>query len=65
MDGQLHITHRSEYERGRVQGEKDAVAGENYRSAAGAIGTEGQQHAYRLGYVDGWTEATDRVSHKG
>ena len=56
MTEQAHITHRSEYERGRAQGKSDAMADENYRSGDGAAGTEGQQHAYQLGYVDGWAE---------
>ena len=56
MSGQLHITHRSEYERGRAQGSQDVLTGETYRSGGGATGTEGQQNAYKLGYVDGWAE---------
>jgi hypothetical protein len=52
---QLHITHRTDYLRGRAEGRNDAAAGRDYRPQDGATGTLNEQRAYRLGYCDGWT----------
>jgi hypothetical protein len=56
MGGQLHITHRDAYLRGRAHGMTDALAGRDYRPRDGATGTEDEQRAYRLGYADGYSE---------
>ena len=55
MSGQLHITHRGAYLRGRRDGGQDARTDSDYRPRDGAGGTD-DQHAYGLGYEDGWTE---------
>ena len=60
MAGQLHMTHRSDYLRGRQDGKADGQGGGNYRPADGwprsHDDTDGQR-AYRLGYADGWEGA--------
>ena len=56
MSGQLHITHRAEYLRGRVQGRSDATAGRYYRPSGFAAGAADERHAWGLGYEDGWAE---------
>lgn len=54
MTEQMHLTHRSDYLRGREDGKSDALAGRDYRPAGGDTDA---QHACSLGYEDGWTEA--------
>jgi hypothetical protein len=60
--GQLHIVHRDAYLRGRRNGNSDALADRDYRPRDAATGTEDEQRAYRLGYEDGFTSATEPVS---
>jgi hypothetical protein len=56
MSGQLHITHRDEYGRGRVLGQSDALAGRYYAPRGAAADATDQQRAFGLGYEDGWAE---------
>ncbi len=60
MAGQLHITHRADYLRGRQDGKADALADRDYRPGEGwprsSDDTDGQ-NAYSLGYGDGWAAA--------
>ena len=59
MDGQLHITHRSDFLRGRLDGKADAKEGRSYRPGEGwprSGGDTDGQRAYRIGYADGWDE---------
>ena len=59
MTGQLHITHRSDYLRGRLDGKADAQDGSDYRPREGwprSGGDTDGQRAYRLGYEGGWVE---------
>ena len=53
MTGQLHITHREDYFRGKVAGQADGRRGTYYPPARGDSDSE---RAYRLGYSDGWEE---------
>lgn len=65
MSGRLHITHRDDYLRGRLDGKADARNGSDYRPGArrwcgtgcarNHDDTDGER-AYRLGYSDGWGE---------
>jgi len=57
MDGQLHITHRGDYLRGRDDGRHDARHSGDYWPSGRSRGDTDSQRAYRLGYSDGWAEA--------
>ena len=61
MSGQLHITHRGAYLRGREQGKRDAVAGCDCRPRDGATGTADQQRAYGIGYEDGYAAGIEET----
>lgn len=73
MSEQLHITHRSDYLRGRQDGATSVLAGAAYLPGELRIlhgDTDGQK-AYRLGYADGWADANpcdngtcDHLAHR-
>ena len=62
MGGQLHITHRAEYERGQRDGYGAARTRDRYRPRGAATGTEDQQRAYGLGYGDGYSIGIEETS---
>lgn len=57
-ENQLHLTNRPAYLQGRMQGWNAAVAGQDYRPQDGT-GSQADQQAYSLGYMDGWAEALE------
>jgi hypothetical protein len=61
MAAQLHIAHRGEYLRGRRDGYGAALRRADYRPRGAATGTVDQQHAYSLGYGDGYAEGIDET----
>ena len=54
--GQLHITHRADYLRGRADGKADGLVGAPNLVHIVHPDTD-ERRAYRLGYSDGWSEA--------
>ena len=62
MSEQLHITLRGEYLRGQRDGYGAALTRGRYRPRDGATGTTDQQHAYRLGYADGYSAGIEETS---
>ena len=54
MGEQLHITHRDDYGRGQRDGYGAARTRDRYRPRDAATGTQDAQHAYGLGYADGY-----------
>lgn len=74
MSGQLHITHRGDYLRGRQDGRADALADRDYRPGSGwprsSDDADGQR-AYGLGYEAGFSEGypctngtCDHIAHQ-